>query len=225
MRACSILLVTLALGIAPAQSLASSRDIAATHAYIQANYGLARSGVAAIGPVEAKIARLNSQLAGECPRVGAGSPQNEASQPMSHEVTVALWSIAFGTEARAIHAFANTVGRLRWSNHAITRAAQSYVRNLSELAVLPMPNLCADVLSWKQTGFQTISAAVVSLVDRVDAIELKPVPARSLAPYERGADAGVLARTKPLEMKLAEQEFVVGQTDWIRVLGTLGLNE
>jgi hypothetical protein len=59
----------------------------------------------------------------------------------------------------------------------------------------------------------------------VDAIELKPVPARSLAPYERGADAGVLARTKPLEMKLAEQEFVIGQTDWIQVLGTLGLNE
>jgi hypothetical protein len=225
MRVRSILLAALALGIAPAQSLASSRDISATHAYIQANYALARAGVAAIGPVQAKIERLNSQLAGECPRVGAGSPENEASQPMSHDVNVALWSIAFGTEASAIHAFATTVGRLRWSSHAITRAAQAYVRNLNELATLPMPTLCADVLSWKQTGFQTISPAVLSLVARVEAIQLKPLPARSLAPYERGGDAGVLARTKPLETKLEEDEFVVGQTDWIQLLGTLGLNE
>src|SRR5215831_13343856 len=108
MRAFPVLLVALVLGIAPAQSLASPRDISATHAYIQANYALARAGVAAIRPVQAKIEHLNSQLAGECPRVGAGAPQNEAPQPTSHEVTVALWSIAIGSEARAIHAFANT---------------------------------------------------------------------------------------------------------------------
>jgi hypothetical protein len=225
MRACSILLVTLALGIAPAESLASARDISATHAYIQANYALAKASVAGIAPAQAKIEQLNHQLAGECPLVGAGSPQNEASPPISHEVTVALWSLEYGTSARAIHTFLNAVGRLRWSNHAITRAAQTYAKDLNELASLPMPALCSDVLSWRQSGFKTISPAVLNLVARVEAIEPKPVPTRLLAPYERGADASIVARTGPLEKKVAENEFVVGQSDWIQVLQTLGLNE
>jgi hypothetical protein len=59
----------------------------------------------------------------------------------------------------------------------------------------------------------------------VEGIEPKTIPPRLLAPYERGADASILARTKRLETKLAENEFMVGQTDWIQVLGTLGLNE
>jgi hypothetical protein len=216
-------LVALALGIAPAQSLAS--NVSATHAYIQANYALSKASVAGIGPGQAKIERLNSQLAGECPRVGAGAPQNEAAQPMSHEVTVALWSLSYGTDARAIQAFSKTVGRLRWSNRAITRAAQTYARSLSELAALPVPPLCTDVLAWKQTGFQTISPTVLSLVARVEAIELKPVSPRSLAPYAHGADARLLARTKPLEMKVAENEFMLGQTDWQQLLETLGVPE
>jgi hypothetical protein len=223
MRACLVLLVALALGIAPAQSLAS--NVFATHAYIEANYALSKASVAGIGPGQAKIEHLNSQLAAECPHVGAGSPETEASQPMSHEPTVALWSLAYGTDARAIHTFAKTVAGLRWSNHAITRAAQTYAKSLSELAALPVPPLCSDVLAWKQTGFQTISPAVVSLVNRVESIELKPVSTRSLAPYAHGADASLLARTKPLEQKLAENEFVLGQTDWIQLLETLGLNE
>jgi hypothetical protein len=225
MRAFSILLLTLALGIAPAQSLAASRDVSATHTYIAANYALAKASVAAIGPAQAKIEQFNGQLAGECPLVGAGSPENEASQPISHEVTVALWSLEYGTSARAIHTFLNTVGRLRWSNRAITRAADTYAKDLNELASLPMPALCSDVLSWKQSGFKTISPAVLSLVARVEAIEPKAVPTRLLAPYERGADAGILARTRPLEKRVAENEFIVGQSDWIQVLQTLGLNE
>jgi hypothetical protein len=225
MRACSILLVTLALVIAPEQSLASPGDISATHTYIEANYALAKAEVAGIGPGQAKVEQLNRQLAGECPLVGAGSPQNEASQPISYEVAVARWSLAFGTNARAIHAFLNAVGRLRWSNHAITRAAETYAKGLNELAGLPLPHLCSDVLSWKSTGFQTISPAVLSLVGRVEAIELKPVSPGLLVPYERGADAGILARTRPLEMRVAENEFVVGQSDWIQLIRTLGLND
>ena len=96
---------------------------------------------------------------------------------------------------------------------------------VSELAALPVPPLCADVLAWKQSGFQTISPTVLSLVSRVEAIELKPVSPRLLAPYARGADASLLARTKPLEQKVAENEFMLGQTDWEQVLETLGVPE
>jgi hypothetical protein len=211
--------------IAPAQASARSNDIAATHAYIQASYRLARASVALIGPVQRKIQQLKEKLAQECPLVGAGSPENEASQPMAHEVADALWSIDYGAAARPIASFVKTAGRLGWSSSATTRIAHTYARNLHELATLPLPPLCEDVRSWKATGFQTMPPRTASLAARVDAIEPKTVPARLLAPFERGTDARMLARTKALETTLAENEFMIGQADWIHLLETLGLQE
>lgn len=224
MRGRFTLLAALALAAAPAPAIASPQDIAATHAYIEANYALAKASVARIAPAQAKIEHFNGVLANECPLIGIGSPENEASQPVSHEVAAALWSLEYGTAAGPIRTFLNATGRLRWSNGAITRTAKRYASDLHQLATVPLPNLCADVRSWKASGFQVIPAAVVSLVQRVDAIEPKTIPPRLLSPYERGADASILARTKGLETKLEENEFIVGQKDWNQVLETLGLN-
>ena len=210
---------------APAQASARSNDLAATHAYIQASYRLARASVALIGPVERKIQLLKEKLAQECPLIGAGSPENEASQPMAHEVADALWSIEYGAAAGPIASFVKAVGHLRWSSGATTRIAGTYARNLHELATLPLPPLCEDVRAWKATGFQTMPPRTASRAARVDAIEPRPIPPRLLARFERGGDAGMLARTKALETTIAENEFIVGQTDWIHVLETLGLQE
>jgi hypothetical protein len=225
MRGCSTLMAALVLATAPAPAVATTQDVAATHTYIEANYTLAQAMVARLHAGQTKIERLNGELAHECPGVGAGSPENEASQPISHEVTVALWSLAYGTDAGPIRTFTSLAGHLRWSNRAIGRAAQTYARNLHELATVPVPELCADVRSWRESGFQVVPAGTVSLVQRVEAIEPTAIPSRLLAPYERGADASMLARTIRLETKLEENEFLVGQGDWIQLLGTLGLQE
>jgi hypothetical protein len=215
--------VALALGMAPAQAVAAPQDVATTHAYVQANYALARASVALIGTVQAKIERLNSSLAQECPKAGIGTLEVEASQPMSYEVAAALWSVAYGTAAGPIRNFVAATARLRWTNHAITRAAASYARNLHEFSALPLPNLCADVRSWTASAFRVVPAAALSIDRRAEAIELNTVAPRLLRPYESGNDASVLARTMQLETKIEENEFSKGQNDWIQVLDTLGL--
>jgi hypothetical protein len=213
------------LAIAPAPAIATPEDVAATHAYIQANYALARASVARIAPAQARIERLNKELSSECPRIGEGSPEDEAAQPVSYDVAVALWSLAYGTDAEPIRNFVSAVGRLRFSNHAIAHAAEAYARSLHELATLPLPSLCAEVGSWKQSAFQVIPAATAVLVRRVEAVEPRPVAPRLLAPYERGGDATTVVNTMRLERRLEEEEFIVGQNDWFQVLETLGLNQ
>ncbi len=226
MVAVSVTLGLLAPGAAaPVPALAAAGDIAATRRYIEANYALARASVALIGPVEARIQGLNGALARECPDAGAGSPQDEASQPMSVEVAVALWSIEYGSARAPIHDFTAAVRGLRWSNPAITRRTRAYADSLSELAGIAMPDLCSDIAAWKASGFQTIPSQAQSLVRRVEAIEPKPLPAGLLAPYERGSDAGLLRRTIALEAKVADREVIYGQRDWFQLLETVGLNE
>lgn len=218
-------MAVLVLAIAPAQAIATPGDVAATHAYIQANYVLARASVSRIAPAQARIERLNEELSSECPRIGEGSPEDEAAQPVSYDVAVALWSLAYGTDAEPIRNFVNAVGRLRFSNHAIAHAAEAYARSLHELSTLPLPSLCAEVASWKQSAFQVIPAATIALVRHVEAIEPRPVAPRLLAPYERGGDAATVVDTLHLERRLEEEEFIVGQNDWFQVLETLGLNQ
>jgi hypothetical protein len=210
---------------APAGALASSGDVAATHAYIQANYSLSHASVALIKQGEARIQAYNSRLARECPKAGAGSPVTEVSQPMSYEVAVALWSFAYGTAAAPIRTFVSAVKPLHWSNPRLTRIARTYATSLHELSTLPLPDLCSDVRAWTASGFQTVPPNVAALDKRLEAIEGESIPMKLLTPYERGSDASLAARTRRLEVKLAENEFMVGQTDLIEVTQTLGLPE
>jgi hypothetical protein len=219
----SVALAGLVIAMTPIRALAASSDVVATHAYIQANYALARASVARIGAVQAKIQQLNAQLARECPLVGAGSPQTEAAEPVSAEVAVALWSIAYGTDAGPIRSFLATTRRLHWSDHRITALAGRYANSLHAYATLPLPNLCSEVGSWKASGFQVIPATTTLSVAREQAVELEAVPSKLLARFERGNDAATLARTEALEVKLEENEFLVGQGDWYEVLETLGV--
>jgi hypothetical protein len=219
----AITIAALVLGLLPAPAIAS--DASATHTYLQANYALSRASVAKIGAMQANVQALNSRLARECPRAGAGTPYSKISEPMSYEVAVALWSVSYGTAAGPIRTFAKAIKPLRWSNPRITRIAHTYATSLQAMATLPLPDLCTDVRAWTASHFQVVPANVTQLNQQAEAIELNPVPLKLLAPFERGGDAALAARNRSLEVKLAESEFVKGQDDLILVTETLGLPE
>jgi hypothetical protein len=210
------------LAAAGAQS-ATASNVSATHAYIQANYALSKAGVARIAAAQAKEEALNASLAQQCPLAGKGAPVLEVTQPLSHEVVAAMWSIAYGANAGSIATFVRKTKHLRWSNARITHIVARYATSLHEMATLPLPSICEDVRAFAASGFTTAPAHTVALAEHAESIELEPAPARLLAPYERGPDASVLAKTATLETKLEEQEFSLGQTDWLQILGTLGL--
>jgi len=223
MRRLVLPLVLLVLAIAPSSAPASSRDVAATHTAIVAGYALARAGVATIPVAQSKIESFNRKLATECPGAGSGTPENEASQPMGHEVAVALWSLAYGSAAGPIKRFATAIRPLRWTSARVNSVARSLVANLTALATIPLPDLCGDVRAWKASGFTTVPPHVAELVRRVESLEVPEIPWRLLSPYMRGGDARRVAYIRRAERKIAEAEFVKGQSDWYLVLQTLGL--
>jgi hypothetical protein len=209
--------------VVAAEAAAAGVDTASTHSYIRANYAYARATVARIHAAHAKIAVFNARLARECPNVGRDSPENEASQPMSYEVAVALWSIAYDVDSGPIGAFAKATSGLRWSNPRLTRLARGYASDLQKLVALSMPNLCADVTAWRESGYRSMPAGTLALTARVEAIQPHTIPARLLAPYASAADRRTLALTGRLERKIKDNETAVGWNEWERALTTLGL--
>jgi hypothetical protein len=216
-------LVMLTLAVAPARAPANSQDLAATHSAIVAGYALARAGVATINVAQSRVETFNRKLAVECPGAGSGTPETEASQPMSHEVAAALWSIAYGSAIGPIERFARAMKPLHWTNARINRDAHAFIANLTALATIPLPDLCADLRAWTASGFTTVPRNVTELDRRVERLELPEIPWTLVDPYVRGGDAGLVAYIKRAERQIAEAEFVLGQADWYQVLRTLGL--
>ena len=223
LRRVAVPLAVLVLAAAPAAAAASSQDVASTHAAIVAGYALARVAVARIPLAQSRIESFNRRLARECPDVGAGAPETEASWPISHEVAVALWSIAYGSASRPIDAFAKAIGPLRWTNARLDRPVHRFAAVVSSLAAIRLPDLCGDVRGWAASGFTSVPPGVTELDERVESLELPEIPWRLVAPYVRGGDAGRVSYIRRALMKVAEAEFMLGQKDWYQVLETLGL--
>lgn len=225
MRRLVVSLVMLALAIVPSRALANTQDVAATHQAIVAGYALARASMTTIKIAQSKIESFNRKLAAECPGVGSGTPEDEASQPMSYEVAVALWSIGYGAAAGPIKAFAKAMRTLHWTSARANRIVHTLVANLTGLATIPLPDLCGDLRTWTASDFTTIPAHVAELDHRVERLEIPEVPWSLVTPYVAKGDQGLVAYIKRAERKLAEFEFMVGQNDWLQVLQTLGLPE
>lgn len=223
MRKLLALCILPALAVAPACAQGASSDVASTHSAIAAGYALARAGVATINVAQARIDSYDRKLAFECPGVGSGTPENEASQPMSYEVAVALWSIAYGSAAGPIERFAKELRPLHWTSARVNRVVRSLVANLTGLATIRLPDLCADVRAWTASGFTTIPRNVLELDHRVEPLEVPELPWKLVAPYASRSDAGRVVYIKRAEREIAEAEFVKGQNDWYQVLQTLGL--
>jgi hypothetical protein len=216
-------IVALGFAVAPAPVLASSQNTAATHAVIVAASALARSSVAMIPVGQANVEHLNRKLAAECPNAGAGTPETEISSPMSKEVAVALWSVAYSPMAGPSARFERAIRSLHWTNVRFERAVHSFARVLHGLATIPPPDLCGDVRLWTASNFKTVPRDVLEIDERVEPLVFPEIPWGLVAPYERGGEASVVASIKRGERKVGEFEFMVGQKDWYQVLATVGL--
>lgn len=226
-RRCTIV-VALGLSLMPAAALAAPaqatpQDVASTHAYVVANFAFATASEALAKPAQAAIAHLNHKLHHECPDVGAGAPENEASEKPAYEVAGALWSVSYRADIRPIQAFVKAVRPLRWSNAKITRLAQHYASTLQGLSTLALPNLCGDVRAWRASGYKTLPASTLSFDAHTESLEGHTVSQRLLAPYEEREEKSIVAQTTRIETKLERTETVEGFNDWDTLLGTLGL--
>lgn len=221
----AVTVAVLVLALTPAMAGATSRDAAATHAYLAASYTLLHTAVSSWPAVERNIHKLNLRFHAECPNAGAGSPENEEAQKLTYEAAGALWAVGYRTDIASIHTYSNTLKRLTWSNPQITRDARRLAGGLLEMTTLKVPDICTDARAWHANGFGTMPSDVESYDRHVEAIDIHEIPQRLLTPYVQPADKSLRRHIEHLATRFEELEFMRGQADWIALLEAVGLNE
>jgi hypothetical protein len=214
----------LALAALPARAQAGAGDVAATRAYIEANYGLVHVVASRIGPIERGLHGVLAQVRGECPAAAAGSPQDADSEQLSNEVIGTLVQTAVRLLVHpASLRFVLVAGALKWSDRALTRAIHAYVAKLETLATLGVPSLCSDVRVWAASGFHTLPGSTVDFDARFLAnwVSAGELPA-ALARYETPSERPLIRRTRRLEGEIAELEAREVET-WGQIMDVLGL--
>ena len=206
-------------------AVASSRDIASTHAYVVAGYAALHATVSTWPAVEANIRKLTHKFHTECPEVGARSPQSNEEQKLATETAGALWATGYDTDASIVRKFVKAVSPLRWSNPKVNRAARRYLKGLQEMVALQVPDLCADVRTWSAGGFGPVTLTTTRYARHVEEIEVKEIPRNLLRPFVRPADKGLVVRAEALALRFEELEIGRGMEDWDMLLETLALSQ
>lgn len=199
-------------------------DVAATNAYIHANYTLVQAARANLPASQAAINSLGERVAGECPLIAAKAPQDHNAEQLSDEVVGSLEVVGYEADRQSMLAFGHAIRRLRWSNSKLTRMVHAYAAKLEGFPTLGLPNICADVGAWATSGFHTLAPTTVAFDKGFDAfsIEAEEVKLRLLRPYESATEASLLRRTKQLEAPLAEFE-AEAVSDYSKILNSLKL--
>jgi hypothetical protein len=218
------MLVPFALLLLPAQALAGG-DGATTASYLRANYALVSSAHAKQGAAEAALQSLLSRVRSECPKLVAGSPQNEASEKLTFELVGAMHLVALKPIAAAIGAYSRAVAQLRWSNSALTRSVHTYARRLLTQSRLAVPDFCGELRAWKSTGYATLPAPTLPFNKAYYAVYvgIGLLPTRQLAPSLTSAQRGLVSKTLQLENDVIEFEANAVET-WGSIMDAAGLN-
>jgi hypothetical protein len=208
----------------PCTSLAAS-DAATTEAYVRANYTLVSTGHRLIPTAHARILALRERLRSECPRVVAGSPQNEDSEKLTWELIGAMTIAGYRPGLAAATTFSKAVSKLSWSNASLTNAVRRYTRQgLAEVRT-PPPDVCGDLRAWKASGYTALPASTIhfrqTFYENYVGVGFMPNQLARLVP---SSQKSLAQRSRHYEEAIAEFEAHEVET-FGEIIDLLGLNQ
>ncbi len=206
-----LVLAGLALATAPqAASSLSATDVASTQALARATKTLLNAVRPDLPRGLAAVRAYANEIAAQCPKVAAASPQNHGAEQLDDEVVGAMTVVGYRTAAGSIGAFYHAVKGLHWSNPKLTRAVKAFATKLDKLVGLTVPSLCGDVKEWVASGYRTLTASTTQFLEQYNAVDPEaeegPLIMRLARPYATAGDISLFHSIESFESELAETE-------------------
>jgi hypothetical protein len=218
-----LLAFAIAFGVLVSDAVAHPNDVAATRAYLRAEYKSYRAIDANLEASRKDLKSFVGQIVADCPNVLAGFPRGDAQLPsLLGEELAALAAVAEKPDLHSELVFARSVSHLRWTNPVLEHLVKRY--NEKE-PTISAASLCADYTTWAASGYRTLSPHSQSFLRRMKAKEKRnevtgpkgsegPGKAikRLLVPYERSSVRKLAKQVDRLEAQLenASLELILG---------------
>jgi hypothetical protein len=162
--------------VSSASATPNAKDVAATHAYLEAKIverhapaGAMRDAIQATEAFAAKVKLECPDVLGAMPR-GEAEPKGTSRGEIGEELTFAAFQPGEHLDHAALAHFYQKVRGLRWTNHKLTKLLHSLALEADEQSRLAPPPLCADLKFWVASDYTETSPETKSFVKRVDAI-------------------------------------------------------
>jgi hypothetical protein len=187
----------LALGCADAAALTRVTDRQATAAWLRARFTQVQAFAAIEPAAYAEGERVVAQVESECPSSLVGVPVGDSLAALEGESESAAQIAAYAPFRPADEAFAAAVNGLEWQNQKLTALVRAQVRGERAFLDAALPDTCADIRAWVQTGCTHLSPATLAQRKEWDKLTAnEPEPQR-----ERVVDR-LTRRITPPERKL-----------------------
>jgi hypothetical protein len=180
LRGCSTGLVALAL-LAPSSLATTFPDRLSTHTYLQASLEYTQALVKNAPAAAAAESKHAASIAHECSGVLTGAPGEAVTttgeapptprvrgerlratlqlSTIREELTQALTNDLYGGDRIALEALTAKLAPLRWSDPRIAALIRSELAAMTEEIEPSALNVCADMKSWAESGYRTLSTA------------------------------------------------------------------
>lgn len=228
---------------APASTPAASPgDVAATHAYLEADYAWVQAELTNVPASSASLEAFAGKLAEECkgaiasvlpaqlppssPRkFGEYRRESEQRDELEGETLTALSSAWEAPDRPAASVLAAALMSLQWSSPAITQTVRLHASVFEEQFGAAPPDVCADIKAWVASGYKTLSAGTKALRSRKEAVEKRigqgPSIHQLVAPYEGAPEKALIKKTGELEREVGKLLTPLGSI-YPQALRTLG---
>jgi hypothetical protein len=202
---------------------AAANNATATQSYVKANSALVHAAHTRLAAAEAVPKAVLHRLTAECPNAAQGSPQNELSEHLSNEIIGTIVIEAAKPDASALHSFLKAVTPLHWASSSLNHTMSAYVRSMTTLSKLAVPDVCSDIKAWAATNFKTLAPTTVAFdaafLPNWVAFGFQP---KGLSRYESSSVRSLANRAEPLESQLQDAEARAVNT-WGEILNALQL--
>jgi hypothetical protein len=211
----------------PASSAATPADIAATEAYLRADYQLNRALLANIPVSNAAAMSFAVDVGGECHGVLASAPSEELDpsgpptprargelqrsqlqmNTIQDELGRSFYAATYQSDRAAYAAYASQVASLSWTDPRIAVLVRFEANRSLEDDTPMVGDPCSDMKAWAQSGYHVLSPSSKAFEAAQQARQSQTAPTGSigalLKPSEGPAARTLLRRTHALRLKLA----------------------
>jgi hypothetical protein len=154
----------------PSGAIAATGDAASTAAFLHASNAFAQAQTANLNASVAAMEREASGMATGCPSVLAGAPKGAQLSALGAEVLAAVLFSFVAPDRSATIAFVKKIAALHWSSQAVAELVRALAAEERAVAKLVVPNVCADLVAWKTSGYSTLPSSAVAFLKAVEAI-------------------------------------------------------